>query len=388
MNETATRLLFSLIRHDVCGEPLSDGSRRELTEEIIPVLYRLSKSHDMAHIVAHVLDREGLLGTDEISQKLRKQHLLAIYRHQQFLYTLAQIERVLEKAEIPFLPLKGSVLRSSYPEGWMRTSCDVDILVHAEDLDRAKEVLVAACDCKKKTVTPHDVTLCTPNGVHVELHHTLIEDNRVAKVDEILARVWDYTTPSPNCPHRMILADEMFYFYHVAHTAKHFMNGGCGIRPLLDDWILQNRVPHDVALRRSLLSEGGLSAFEDAKNRLRNVWFADAAPDELTQQMQEFILSGGTYGRTEARVLVQKGKKGGGARYILSRIFSSYDSLKHHYPILKKHRYLMPVMQVRRWISLLLQGKSRKLINEINVVRTATDEQADAAVNLLSKLGL
>ena len=45
-----------------------------------------------------------------------------------------------EKAQIPFLPLKGSVIRKYYPEAWMRTSCDIDILVHDEDVGRAKEI--------------------------------------------------------------------------------------------------------------------------------------------------------------------------------------------------------------------------------------------------------
>ena len=388
MNETATRLLIALIRHDVCGEELTDEVRRELTADTIPALYRLSKAHDMAHIAAHVLDREGLLGTDELSKKVRKQYLLAIYRHQQFLYTIGQIEQTLDAAQIDFIPLKGSVLREKYPEGWMRTSCDVDVLVHPEDLERAKQALIGTCGYKQTAVTPHDVTLCAPNGVHVELHHTLIEDGRVAKIDSFLARVWDYATPAPDCPHRMVLADEMFYFYHVAHTAKHFIGGGCGIRPLVDDWILQHRVPHDVEKRNALLEKGGLSDFESAKNRLRAVWFGEEAHDELTLQMQSFILSGGTYGSAETHVIVQKNKKGGGTRYLLSRIFTPYNTLKHHYPVLKKHRWLMPVMLVRRWLTLLLQGKSRKLIKEINVVRTASDEKTDAAVDMLSRLGL
>lgn len=388
MNEIATRLLFSLIRHDVCGEPLSDDTRRELTADILPTLYRLSKDHDMAHIVGHVLDKEGLLGTDEISKKIRKQYLLAIYRHQQLQYTLEQTEHALDRAGIDFLPLKGSVLRAYYPEGWMRTSCDVDVLVHPEDLERARDVLIEDCGFKKGSITPHDITLVTAGGMHLELHHTLIEDNRVARIDELLLDVWNYTTPTPDCPHRMILADEMFYFYHVAHAAKHFINGGCGIRPFLDDWILQHRVPHDDAKRQALIDLGGLSAFDDAKKRLRDVWFANAEHTALSSRLQEFILSGGTYGDDKTRIIVQQKKRGGAVRYLFSRIFPPYNFLKHHYPILKKHRWLMPVMQVRRWFTLLLKGKSRKLLREISVVSTASDEQINDAADLMSTLGL
>ena len=38
----------------------------------------------------------------------------------------------IKKVQIPFLPLKGSVIRQYYPEPWMRTSCDIDILVDFE----------------------------------------------------------------------------------------------------------------------------------------------------------------------------------------------------------------------------------------------------------------
>lgn len=48
----------------------------------------------------------------------------------------------LESVEISFLPLKGSVLRQYYPEPWMRTSCDIDILVHENDLEKTTEYLV------------------------------------------------------------------------------------------------------------------------------------------------------------------------------------------------------------------------------------------------------
>lgn len=29
------------------------------------------------------------------------------------------------------------------------------------------------------------------------------------------------------------MKEEMFYFYHIAHLAKHFEVGGCGIRQII-----------------------------------------------------------------------------------------------------------------------------------------------------------
>ena len=42
--------------------------------------------------------------------------------------------------------------------------------------------------------------------------------------------------------------------------AKHFENGGCGVRPFIDLWILNHRRPFDRAKRESLLRDGDCSS--------------------------------------------------------------------------------------------------------------------------------
>lgn len=81
----------------------------------------------MAHLVVFGLKQNGLL-TD--AEKRLEQYIhKAIFRHEGLVFEYGQICSVLEQAQIPFLPLKGSILRDYYPEAWMRTSCDIDILV-------------------------------------------------------------------------------------------------------------------------------------------------------------------------------------------------------------------------------------------------------------------
>ena len=79
------------------------------------------------------------------------------------------------------MPLKGSVLRASYPQDWMRTSCDIDILVHREDLERAVELLVEKKQYRREVTNLCDVSLYAPSGVHLELHYDLVLENRSEK---------------------------------------------------------------------------------------------------------------------------------------------------------------------------------------------------------------
>mgnify|MGYP000152239857 CR=1 FL=1 len=81
----------------------------------------------------------------ELGEKLKQQENLALYRYMNQDYALQEIGEVFTEKQIPFLPLKGSVLREEYPEPWLRTSGDIDILVHEQDVKRASQVLMETC---------------------------------------------------------------------------------------------------------------------------------------------------------------------------------------------------------------------------------------------------
>ena len=143
-------VMFSLLRYEVCsGEALSDDER-ELALSERDVLLRLSKAHDMEHLVADALSRQGLLsGDDDATKKLARAQMLSLFRYERINYDYLEVCRVLEDAGIEFLPLKGAIIRDLYPQPWMRTSCDVDILVREEALERAVAVLTESLSFKQ-----------------------------------------------------------------------------------------------------------------------------------------------------------------------------------------------------------------------------------------------
>ena len=79
-------------------------------------------------------------------------------------YELEHIKSVFEKNKIEYILLKGSVLRNYYPEPWMRTSCDIDILVHDEQLDKAVKVLTQTGYRVEGNKHYHDL-ICTLRAV-------------------------------------------------------------------------------------------------------------------------------------------------------------------------------------------------------------------------------
>lgn len=387
MDTETSKVMFALLRSAVCGDLLSSEEVSLYSPDILPKITLLAQKHDVIHLIVFALKKNGLL--DGSNKNLESKMLTAVYRCEKLKYELTKLCAALEQAEIPFIPLKGSVLRQYYPEPWMRTSCDIDVLVHAEDLQSTVSYLADNLGYRRESQNSHDISMFTQGGVYIEVHYDLVEDGRVNSAAEVLKSIWNVAVKRAECNYQYEMPDEMFYFYHIAHMAKHFVStGGCGIRPFLDIWVLNHRIDFDREKREKLLFDGGLDVFAKQAELLSEVWFGNAEHTEITRQMEEYILRGGVYGTTTNRVAVQQQKKGGKVRYALSKIFIPYDAIKFHYPILQKHKWLTPIMEVRRWGKLIFCGHLKRTVKELKYNSTISEDAAAETRTLLKNVGL
>ena len=358
----------------------------ELNSEVVEVLkkqenlahlYEISKKYDLAHLICFILDKNGFISDDLVSKKFLKQQQMALFRDTQMQYNREKIKEILTRESIKTVFLKGSIIRLYYPETWMRTSCDIDVLVCEEDLDKACGVLESN-GYESGERSYRDISVIAPDGVHIELHFSLKQ--AVKDVDLILDKVWDYVDEDGQ------LKTEFFYFHNIAHMAHHFRRGGCGIRPFIDLWLMEKCLQLDYEVIKTFCQTGGLESFYVMVKRLMNAWFDNGEFDDNLRDMQDYLLSAGLYGSLENRVLIGKSKKGGKFKYFVSRLFLPYDVLKEYYPSLKGKRVLTIFYQVRRWFSLLSKEKRRKAIEELNV--TASKEKTKKIDNIIKILDL
>lgn len=379
-------LLFALLRAAVCGEAVEDKTKDACTPDMLEAAYALARRHDLAHLVGQAASKLGLSESESLA-KCKQAAMRAFMRYMQMNYSYEQICAALEEERTPFIPLKGSVLRDDYPEQWMRTSCDIDILIHESDLDKAIGVLTEKLGYINKGRSYHDVSLFSPNGIHLELHFDTIEEG-TAKNDcrAVLSEVWECARPKEGKQYQMDMSDEMFCFYHIAHMAKHLTAGGCGIRPFLDLWILNHNVAHDRQRREMLLARGGLLTFAKVAARLSEVWFSDAPPDAHTKQLADFILKGSL---SDNKAAIQQARTGNRIGYIIKRrLFMPYVFMKVRYPVLQKHKWLLPVYQVVRWVQMLCRGGMGRSLKELRANAEISPEQISSTADLLKALGL
>ena len=382
------QVLFALLRNTVCGQPVPEGVKAACTAEMLENVYTLAAKHDLAHLAGQALNQFNLPESDGLT-KCKAAAKQAIFRYVRLDHTYGQVCNALEMAQIPFVPLKGSILRTWYPEPWMRTSSDIDILVQPDQLETAEKMLTEQLQFTKSGKGNHDISLFSPVGVHLELHYTMVaEDDEIQNSSDVLSRIWEDVTPVQPGAYGQRMSDAMFYFYHIAHMAKHVVNGGCGIRPFLDLWVLNNRTDCNAANASALLTEGGLLAFAQAAEKLSAVWFAGQTSDPMTDQLARFVLDGGAFGSVENHVTLHQTKRGGKIRYAFSRAFLPYESLRFYYPVLERHRWLTPFFQPVRWCRILFKGGAKQSVRELKMTAAVSQEAVQSTAELLQYLEL
>lgn len=376
-------VFFLILRSAVCGYELTAAEKEAVRGADIEKLKELAAAHDIAHLVAYGLDRSGLGGADDKNEIFK-----AAYRYEQLNYELQCVCKTLEAAGIPFMPLKGSVIREFYPEPWMRSSGDIDVLVKESDLEKGIAVLTEKLGYRDGGRWTHDVSLYSPSGVHIELHFDLVEDSYAQASREVLAGVWDCALSANEGSYRKLMTDETFYLYHLAHMAKHFEHGGCGIRPFIDMWILENRVEHSNEKRDSLLDKAGLLKFANSCRKLSEYWLCGAEADGIILQMADYILRGGVYGTLENGFAAQKGKKGGKLGYVISRAFPPLSAMSPRFPKLKKYPFLLPFFWIYRMFLMVKTGRMKTTANELKLASAVSGDAASEAELFIREIGL
>lgn len=375
------QILFELLKNEVTGKKSEWDA---LSEDTAERLLSLAEKHDLSFLVADGLLKSGGIDKNspvlkEINNKIYK----TIRRTEQFNHTLKTIKELFEGAHIRFVPLKGAIIRGYYPSELMRTSCDIDILVPQEDFERAIKLLGENGFKKLNVKKHHDVSLYY--GItHLELHFSLFE--RVEDIDTLLLKAWDYVVPVTK--YEYVETREYFIFHHIAHMKYHFIGGGCGIKPFLDLYVLRRHNFYDTDRLYELLDMTGLRRFYDSINATLSVWFEGATSDGLTQKIEDYILSGGAFGTLENKMAVQSYLRGSRAKNLWRSAFPKYELMLGAYPILKKHKILLPAFYVINIFKDAFGKDAKKNRTKLGVILNQKSSAINYAKDLLKDVGL
>lgn len=365
--------------HDLTPE--LDGS------EDLDRLFAFCQRHTITAMVAMALERYWKGNPpDPAQEKQWKQAKDKAIRKNILLN--AERERILKDLEEMgcwYLPLKGILLQHDYPRFGMRQMSDNDILI-----DEAMQNAVHSYMCSNGYqvedyhIGNHDAYM-KPPVYNFEMHWRLFgQDDTVGK-DYYTGREKELLVKDAGNRYGYHMTWEDFYIYMTSHAYKHYDKRGTGLRSLVDVYVFLDR--HGDALDWSYtegeLAKIGISDFEAQCRKLGEALFRQPRKTpELSDGDRKSLLpflQAGTYGTQEQAVenaLKRMGGESYGAgtklRYLLRRMFPPLETVLEGRPELKKQKWKIPLVYIRRIFSALFTNRKRTAA-ELASLRKAKD---------------
>ncbi|MDD4211931.1 MAG: nucleotidyltransferase family protein [Bacilli bacterium] len=306
--------------------------------------------------------KQGLLVTSpEEETKITKQYQIAIYKMSAQEEELKLIKETLTSNQILFLPIKGSWVRACYPSPELRTMADLDILVPKNKLKVVKACMLSLGYTSEHEGGNHDVYHKRP-FMNVEMHRNMVDESYT--LSKYYRNIWDRLNPNEGA-YECALTPEDHYLFLIAHSAKHYGNGGTGVRSVLDIYFYWKKFP--TMNKEYILEELHkleLVQYEASLYALSQSWFEGVIESEEITMMGEYLLSSGVYGTTthavasalssmdEATSLSSRKWK-----YLWHRAFPPFKTMKQLYPSLKVFFVFLPFYYLHRLLKGLFTGK-------------------------------
>jgi hypothetical protein len=286
---------------------------------------------------------------------------------------------------------------------------DADILIHKEDYDKVKDILLKIGYQQSQSSVIHTAFL-KENNLQIELHWSLINDAYVKHSEKIKDSIWINSIDSYyyGIPIR-ILSNEDMLLHLCMHMAAHFVCAGFGLRQLCDFvlFVDKNRYSINWNIFSITIADIGIDKFVCELFNVCRQLFNLEIPNEIMlynsmnnriiDQFINEIFKSGVYGgknldqvvKSTAMQYHRKGsekKKLSRIGFLLALFFPNPKIYKDKYNYARKFPYLIPFFWIHHFINGILKKNlklSDKFISVFNVPGEAKKKQ-----DLLEKLGL
>ena len=316
------------------------------------------------------------------------------------------ISQQLDQHQIAWLPLKGILIAEDYPVPGMRWMSDNDILYgyveqdasgqwrpRGESEEERKAWQKKAGEILQELMTGlvytaeylgghHDVYQ-KPPIFNFEMHQSLVP--KINPAYEYYRNPWAKALRSDKNSWQFHFRDEDAYIFHIVHAYKHFEGYGCGIRTLVDEYvILQNHRKMDRQYILGELQKLHLEVFEKQLRRAAvHAFSKEGVITEKDWQIINYMLGCGTYGNLHSmiqnkmtRIKKENGRAcGNGKRvflllsYIRERLHVDESTMEDYFNFFYRHkklRFLLPFWRIGR--GLIIHPK--KLLEEWKIICT------------------
>lgn len=341
-------------------------------------VFSMAKKHGVSALCFSVLQNLKSGPEEELFLKWKTMNAKLLVKCANQEEELAILSAQFEKNGIPYMPLKGSVIRSLFPQMYFREMSDLDILI-AKDKAEAARTAAESVGYHFISSGEHHTEFQKLPYLTLELHEDLIPAS--FSYYDYYKDPW-FKAKLQNGEYGYGMSKEDVYLYLLAHSAKHYYYCGTGIRSVIDVYVFNRayRGEMDRTYLAAELKKLDLTGFAAQIEELAEYWFSGekSSLSTETKVMQEYILSASTYGNkgmymtNVIRGYMKDGKTERAARVkaYLQMVFLPLREMKRMYPCLNKAPVLLPFCWVARWFRIIFT-KPKSITSSYKSVRDA-----------------
>ena len=387
MNEIQSYIIKNLnysLRGKKMDIPLNDEFNwAELIEEC--------RQHQILSLVYSGISKESLKNIDNnILEQWKKETFMSGVYQINHIKQISSVLNIFDANNIPVIVLKGLVVRDLYPKSELRTMGDADILVHEKDLDKVSSILTGLGYVEYNRNEFH-IEFCKGNS-YIEVHWTLANENIFDEIVEFKNELWERAVEvNIGDSKALSMCDEDLLLYLCIHMAKHFIDGGFGIRPVCDVMLVVeergkfiNWNSFIIKAKRIKIDKFIMSIFA-----ICNKLFSMSIPNELQKYkvredkyinlIIEAIFESYVHGSRDKVTAVSKylgyksySKKFSSIAIFRHLYFPPIEKLSERYRYAKKYKLLLPVAWIHRFVNTIFR-KDYSLSDKVKLFMQGTN---------------
>lgn len=392
MNKLSGNLFYGLYTCRLISSVINDTEPPALPENMsLDSLYAYQLTQDVISIAYAALERlDPSLNLQEYSMDNKR----CILREARFDIAGQELYGSLEKAAIPFLPLKGAILKDLYPKPYHRYFTDFDIYV-GDEFDRAEKVLLELGYEKLVDTDHNDVSYVKKPSLHIELHKDLFPDDYTFK--GYFDSPYEHTKIKEGYKYYHLYYDDDFFIHVLCHLYKHFTFGGCGLKQFLDIYVMTKELPLNMEYIHTELRSIGLDGFLNTVLRLNAFFFDGDKPDNDLIEIAEYVFNAGTFGNEDNRMALDYVKENGEKpvtlwgqiKFFVERWQLKFPNMKRQYTILDKAPVLLPFCYIHKAFRAVFFRRTvvKQQIDDMNKLNSGFSEHIDYINHILEISG-
>ena len=351
-------------------------------------LYPIAKMHQIHALLYCGAIACGIKQEDPVMQKPFKGLYSELLTNEKQLNKYHELTALFEEKQIDYMPLKGVLLKELYPQPTMRCMGDIDILIRPSQYQKIKSLL-PSLGFHHVVDSDHEYIWRTDDDISLELHKRLIPSYN-KDYYAYFGDGWEKAKKEQGTLYTLSPEDNFIYLF--THFAKHYRDGGIGIKHFVDIKLYLEKQKPDQAYICEEFKKLGLYEFYLNVADTIDVWFNGAEGNEKTDLISKTLIRSGTYGSSQGKAAASVLREAAQHPQRKTRfkwlrdLFPPYRAMCEKHAYLKKLPFLLPIAYLIRIAAIVLTPK--KITKYLNHARAKTPHKVEEYERHLNAVGL